>query len=74
MMLVMISCCAFICLFLGSIIYKMIGIETIQTIQCVLVYLATTEEFQVDYRHFQSLNLALGVLPSSYEFKRGMNN
>ena len=55
-------------------IYKMIGVETIQTIQCVLIYLATSKEFQIDYQPFQSLNLALGVLPSSYELNRGVSD
>ena len=65
-MLKVVSYCAIACLFLGSMIYKMIGVETIQTIQCVLIYLATSKEFRIDFQPFQSLNLALGVLPNSY--------
>ena len=73
-MLNIIGYCSFACLLLGSMIYKMIGVETIQTIQCVLIYLATSKEFQIDYQPFQSLNLALGVLPSSYELNRGVSD
>jgi len=73
-MLNIIGYCSFACLILGSMIYKLMGVETIQTIQCVLIYLATSKEFQIYYQSFQYLNLALGVLPSSYELNRGMSD
>jgi hypothetical protein len=44
----------------------MIGVETIQTVQIILLLMATAPDYQIKFKHFDELGLAYGIFPSMY--------
>lgn len=69
-----ISYCSIVCLLLGSVIYRMMGVETIQTIQIIFLLMATEPDYQITLKSYDGLGLAYGILPSYYEPTRGLKN